>query len=69
MDDPRSLGPSVIMDHFPNHWIFWVGPFIGAIIAAIFHVFVFKQEADNNYNVRKSEHPNGVTMDNLGYSN
>jgi len=37
----RAFGPSVIMGKFDNHWIYWIGPFLGAILAAIEYVFVF----------------------------
>ncbi|KAJ0672393.1 putative major intrinsic protein [Helianthus annuus] len=41
----RSLGAAIIYnkDHAWNdHWIFWVGPFIGAALAAIYHVIVIR---------------------------
>ncbi|XP_074566347.1 aquaporin PIP1-2-like [Curcuma longa] len=36
----RSLGAAIIYDHgraWDHHWIFWVGPFAGAALAAIYH--------------------------------
>lgn len=34
----RSFGPNVIMGSFPNyHWIYWLGPIMGAGISAILH--------------------------------
>ncbi|KAJ0480105.1 putative major intrinsic protein [Helianthus annuus] len=41
----RSLGAAIIYnkDHaWDDHWIFWVGPFIGAALAAIYHVIVIR---------------------------
>ncbi|XP_067825249.1 aquaporin FA-CHIP-like [Heptranchias perlo] len=35
MNPARSLGPAVITTNFNHHWIFWVGPLIGGIMAAI----------------------------------
>uniref|UniRef100_M8BDG1 Aquaporin PIP1-3/PIP1-4 n=1 Tax=Aegilops tauschii TaxID=37682 RepID=M8BDG1_AEGTA len=37
----RSLGAAIIYNKkqaWDDHWIFWVGPFIGAALAAIYHV-------------------------------
>ncbi|MCL7024884.1 hypothetical protein MKW94_014873 [Papaver nudicaule] len=41
----RSFGASVISGLWDDHWIFWVGPFIGAAIAAIYHQFILRASA------------------------
>nr|ABK96216.1 unknown [Populus trichocarpa x Populus deltoides] len=41
----RSLGAAIIFnkDHaWDDHWIFWVGPFIGAALAAVYHQIVIR---------------------------
>ncbi|XP_010256616.1 PREDICTED: aquaporin PIP1-1-like [Nelumbo nucifera] len=41
----RSLGAAIIYnkDHaWDDHWIFWVGPFIGAALAALYHQLVIR---------------------------
>ncbi|KAG5405269.1 hypothetical protein IGI04_011388 [Brassica rapa subsp. trilocularis] len=41
----RSLGAAIIYnkDHsWDDHWIFWVGPFIGAALAALYHTIVIR---------------------------
>jgi aquaporin PIP len=41
----RSLGAAIIYNRskaWDDHWIFWVGPFIGAALAAIYHVVVIR---------------------------
>ncbi|KAM2198591.1 hypothetical protein ACFX1Q_001851 [Malus domestica] len=44
----RSLGPAVIFNQdkaWDDQWIFWVGPFIGAAIAAFYHQFILRAGA------------------------
>ncbi|XP_021887016.1 LOW QUALITY PROTEIN: aquaporin PIP2-7 [Carica papaya] len=44
----RSFGAAVIFNDekaWDDHWIFWVGPFIGAAIAAIYHQYVLRAAA------------------------
>ncbi|KAK4578812.1 hypothetical protein RGQ29_028767 [Quercus rubra] len=44
----RSFGAAVIYNKaeaWDDHWIFWVGPFIGATIAALYHQFVMSAGA------------------------
>ncbi|XP_078427379.1 putative aquaporin PIP1-2 [Wolffia australiana] len=41
----RSLGAAIIFNKqqaWDDHWIFWVGPFIGAGLAAIYHQIVIR---------------------------
>jgi len=41
----RSLGAAVIFNNkkaWADQWIFWVGPFIGAAIAAFYHQFILR---------------------------
>ncbi|KAJ0027733.1 aquaporin PIP2-5-like [Pistacia vera] len=41
----RSLGAAVVYNRkkaWHDHWIFWVGPFIGAAIAALYHQYVLR---------------------------
>ncbi|XP_040379615.1 probable aquaporin PIP2-3 [Oryza brachyantha] len=44
----RSLGAAVIYNQhkaWHDHWIFWVGPLIGAAIAAAYHQYVLRASA------------------------
>jgi len=40
MNPARSFGPAVIAGVWANHWIFWVGPIIGALVASFFYQLV-----------------------------
>ncbi len=35
MNPARSLGPALVGAHLANMWIYWVGPIIGAVLAAM----------------------------------
>ena len=44
----RSLGAAVIYNNekaWDDQWIFWVGPFIGAALAAFYHQFILRAAA------------------------
>jgi MIP family channel proteins len=37
MNPARSLGPAFVTGAWREHWIFWAGPLIGALLAAVAH--------------------------------
>ncbi|XP_049548318.1 neurogenic protein big brain-like [Anopheles darlingi] len=41
LNPARSLGPSFVLNKWDNHWVYWIGPFFGGIIAGLIHQFVF----------------------------
>ncbi|KAF7246958.1 Aquaporin-6 [Varanus komodoensis] len=40
MNPARSFGPAVVVGMFPNHWVFWVGPLAGAVLASLLYNFI-----------------------------
>lgn len=41
MNPARTLAPAVWNNYWAHHWLYWVGPLLGAIIAATVYRFVF----------------------------
>ena len=44
----RTLGTAVYTGIYDNHWVFWVGPILGGIVAAFLYTFVFAAPKDEN---------------------
>jgi len=43
LNPARSFGPAVAGRNFPqDHWIYWVGPTLGTLVAVGFYIFVKK---------------------------
>ncbi|KAM9674059.1 aquaporin-6 [Trichechus inunguis] len=40
MNPAHSFGPAVIFGKFTVHWIFWVGPLTGAVLASLIYNFI-----------------------------
>lgn len=41
MNPARGFGPALVSMDFANHWIYWVGPILGGLIAAWTYNFIF----------------------------
>ncbi|CAJ0939670.1 unnamed protein product [Ranitomeya imitator] len=40
MNPARSFGPALVVGNFNTHWIFWIGPMVGAILASLIYNYV-----------------------------
>nr|QKE23009.1 aquaporin 14 [Antennarius striatus] len=45
MNPARSLGPAIITGFWENHWVYWLGPVLGAVLGGVSHEFFFAQSA------------------------
>nr|QKE23048.1 aquaporin 14 [Nothobranchius rachovii] len=45
MNPARSLGPAIITGFWENHWVYWIGPVLGALLAGVSHEFFFARSA------------------------
>ena len=44
MNPARALGPALLSGHWDNQLVFWIGPIIGAVAAALLYHYVFIEE-------------------------
>lgn len=56
----RSFGPCVVLRTFHSyHWIYWIGPMLGAILASCFYLFIkgLEYETINEKEVKAEKRP------------
>uniref|UniRef100_A0AAY4CWP9 Uncharacterized protein n=1 Tax=Denticeps clupeoides TaxID=299321 RepID=A0AAY4CWP9_9TELE len=41
MNPARSFGPALVMSIWENHWVYWVGPVMGGVLAAGLYEYLF----------------------------
>ena len=52
MNPARSFGPAVVANVWTDHWIYWLGPLIGAALAALIYEFVFLQREEEDSEIQ-----------------
>lgn len=45
MNPARTLGTAVAVDNWDAHWVYWVGPILGGIAAALIYTQVLEKPA------------------------
>nr|QKE23134.1 aquaporin 14 [Stylephorus chordatus] len=45
MNPARALGPAIITGFWENHWVYWIGPVAGGVLAGVSHKFFFAHSA------------------------
>jgi aquaporin-4 len=47
MNPARSFGPALVAGVWNDHWLFWVGPLVGALLAGFVYEFCFSNDSDD----------------------
>ncbi len=45
MNPARSFGPALVAGSWPSHWIYWVGPILGALLGAVLYQMLRTESA------------------------
>ncbi|KAG7169137.1 aquaporin AQPAe.a-like [Homarus americanus] len=42
MNPARTFGPAVVAGLWENHWVYWTGPILGGMMAALIYTYLFR---------------------------
>lgn len=69
LNPARSLGPSFVLSRWENHWVYWLGPAIGAVVSGLIYDFMLsssrKSAADSLDGDSSSTHSDEDAYDDL----
>lgn len=48
LNPTRTLGPALVGGYWADHWVYWIGPAVGAVLAALLyhHIFMPKENRE-----------------------
>ena len=46
MNPARSLGPALLGDRWNHHWVYWLGPLLGAVVASLMAQYLWQADED-----------------------
>ena len=46
MNPARSFGPALVNAAWADHWVYWIGPLIGGVLAAAVYAFIFAEDGE-----------------------
>ena len=56
----RSFGPALVAERWHNFWIFWVGPYTGALIASVMYELLFRTRGMVSFQMLRFDTPVNV---------
>lgn len=56
MNPARSFGPALVMGAWSSHWIYWVGPFVGAAVAIFIYDVCFSVLSHGSRSAGEAHH-------------
>ncbi len=48
MNPARVFGPALVSFDFANHWVYWIGPILGGLLAGFLYNFFFLNEEEDS---------------------
>jgi len=60
MNPARSLGPAVVRGQWDHHWVYWVGPLLGGVLAAVLHTLVLRTRGPSGDEGRRGRQENNA---------
>nr|AOS89751.1 aquaporin [Helix pomatia] len=67
MNPARSLGPAVVSGVWKHHWIYWLAPIAGGIIAALVYEHIFAEQTKETNTELNTFQYNNLEMQRSGY--
>ena len=60
LNPARVFGPALASGHFANHYVWWIGPILGGVVAGFVYEYLFAEKSEELLSKKVLERTNGL---------
>nr|CAH7722501.1 unnamed protein product [Callosobruchus chinensis] len=65
LNPARSLGPAFVLNKWESHWVYWLGPLLGGVLAGIIYEYIFNPKRHKRAKQTQDEESSSIHSDDV----
>ncbi|CAH2014649.1 unnamed protein product [Acanthoscelides obtectus] len=65
LNPARSLGPAFVLNKWESHWVYWLGPLLGGVLAGLIYEYIFNSKRHKRMQQTQDEESSSIHSDDV----